>query len=135
MVGRLALAGCTSAAAWAARQDDRGRLLPGYFADLTVLSVDPAECGADRQHLGMRGGIVQLAHPVALDGQHPLALDDHGAHRRLAVRGGLLGERQGAIHRGKCGFRHGRVVSGLPAVLNCPLEENHACRSASCRRT
>src|SRR5690606_20923194 len=45
--GRLALAGCTSAAAWAARQDDRGRLLPGYFADLTVLSVDPAECGAD----------------------------------------------------------------------------------------
>ena len=43
--GRLALAGCTSGAAWAARQDERrGRLLPGYGADLTVLSVDPVEC-------------------------------------------------------------------------------------------
>lgn len=46
--GRLALAGATSAAAWAAREEDRrGRLLPGYFADLTVLSFDPVVCGPE----------------------------------------------------------------------------------------
>ncbi len=45
--GRLALAGLTSAVAWAAREDDRrGRLLPGYLADLTVFSVDPVEATA-----------------------------------------------------------------------------------------
>ena len=43
--GAAALAGFTSGAAWAARQDDRrGRLLPGYACDLTVLGVDPTTC-------------------------------------------------------------------------------------------
>lgn len=43
--GAAALAGFTSGAAWAARQDDRrGRLLPGYACDLTVLGVDPTSC-------------------------------------------------------------------------------------------
>ncbi len=43
--GTAALAGFTSGAAWAARQDDRrGRLLPGYACDLTVLGVDPTTC-------------------------------------------------------------------------------------------
>lgn len=40
-----ALAAFTTGAAYAAHQEDRrGRLLPGYFADLTVLDVDPLEC-------------------------------------------------------------------------------------------
>ncbi len=40
-----ALAAFTIGAARAAHQEDRrGRLLPGYFADLTVLDVDPLEC-------------------------------------------------------------------------------------------
>ena len=40
-----ALAGFTIGAARAARQEDRrGRLAPGYFADLTVLDVDPLAC-------------------------------------------------------------------------------------------
>jgi predicted amidohydrolase YtcJ len=43
--GAAALAGFTSGAAWAARQDDRrGKLLPGYACDLTVLGVDPTSC-------------------------------------------------------------------------------------------
>ncbi|MCY2961432.1 MAG: amidohydrolase [Planctomycetota bacterium] len=43
--GASALAGFTSGAAWAVRQDDRrGRLLPGYACDLTVLGVDPTTC-------------------------------------------------------------------------------------------
>jgi len=43
--GAAALAGFTSGPAWAARQDDRrGRLLPGYACDLTVLGVDPTTC-------------------------------------------------------------------------------------------
>ncbi len=43
--GAAALAGFTSGAAWAARQDERrGRLLPGYACDLTVLGVDPTTC-------------------------------------------------------------------------------------------
>ncbi len=42
---REALAAFTCGAARAAHQEDRrGRLLPGYFADLTVLDVDPLEC-------------------------------------------------------------------------------------------
>lgn len=45
---RRALAGYTSGAASAAREGDaRGRLLPGYFADLTVLDRDPTEGSLD----------------------------------------------------------------------------------------
>jgi hypothetical protein len=40
-----ALAGFTSGAAFAAHEEDRrGKLLPGFAADLTVLSVDPLAC-------------------------------------------------------------------------------------------
>ena len=43
--GAEALAGFTSGAAYAAREEDRrGKLLPGYFADLTVLDLDPVTC-------------------------------------------------------------------------------------------
>jgi predicted amidohydrolase YtcJ len=43
--GAEALTGFTWGAARAALQEDRrGRLQPGYFADLTVLSVDPVAC-------------------------------------------------------------------------------------------
>jgi len=43
--GRTALAGFTSGAAHAVHQNERrGRLLPGYGADLTVLDRDPTEC-------------------------------------------------------------------------------------------
>jgi predicted amidohydrolase YtcJ len=43
--GAAALAGFTSGAAFACRQDERrGRLLPGYACDLTVLGVDPTKC-------------------------------------------------------------------------------------------
>ena len=43
--GAEALAGFTSGAAHAAREEDRrGKLLPGYFADLTVLDLDPVTC-------------------------------------------------------------------------------------------
>ena len=39
---REALAGFTSGAAHAVHQEDRrGRLQPGFFADLTVLDLDP----------------------------------------------------------------------------------------------
>jgi predicted amidohydrolase YtcJ len=43
--GRSALAGFTSGAAYAAHEEQhRGKLLPGYAADVTVLSVDPIRC-------------------------------------------------------------------------------------------
>jgi predicted amidohydrolase YtcJ len=43
--GRSALAGFTTGAAYAAHEErQRGKLLPGYAADVTVLSVDPVRC-------------------------------------------------------------------------------------------
>lgn len=43
--GNSALAGFTSGAAYACRQEDRrGRLAPGFACDLTVLDVDPTRC-------------------------------------------------------------------------------------------
>lgn len=43
--GAAALAGFTSGAAWASRQDERrGRLVAGYACDLTVLGTDPTTC-------------------------------------------------------------------------------------------
>jgi len=43
--GAEALAGFTDGAAYAAREEgERGRLLPGFRADVTVLSVDPVRC-------------------------------------------------------------------------------------------
>ncbi len=43
--GARALAGYTSGAAFAAFQEDRrGRLAPGYFCDMTVITVDPTRC-------------------------------------------------------------------------------------------
>lgn len=43
--GAAALAGFTSGAAYASFQENRrGRLLPGFACDLTVLSVDPVAC-------------------------------------------------------------------------------------------
>jgi predicted amidohydrolase YtcJ len=43
--GARALAGYTSGAAFAAFQEDRrGRLAPGYFCDMTVMTVDPTKC-------------------------------------------------------------------------------------------
>lgn len=45
--GIAALAGFTSGAAYAAHQDERrGRLLPGYATDMTVLTIDPVTCAA-----------------------------------------------------------------------------------------
>jgi len=43
--GSAALAGFTSGAAYACHQEDRrGRLLPGFGCDMTVLSIDPVAC-------------------------------------------------------------------------------------------
>jgi predicted amidohydrolase YtcJ len=43
--GAAALGGYTSGAAFAAFQEDRrGRLAPGFFCDVTVLTVDPVTC-------------------------------------------------------------------------------------------
>jgi predicted amidohydrolase YtcJ len=43
--GAEALAGFTTGAAYAAHEEERrGKLLPGFAADLTVLSVDPIHC-------------------------------------------------------------------------------------------
>jgi predicted amidohydrolase YtcJ len=43
--GASALSGFTSGAAYACHQEDRrGRLLPGYGCDITVLDVDPVTC-------------------------------------------------------------------------------------------
>lgn len=43
--GAAALAGYTSGAAYAVHQEElRGRLLPGFAADLTIVSVDPVTC-------------------------------------------------------------------------------------------
>lgn len=43
--GAAALAGFTAGAAYAAHEEERrGKLLPGYAADLSVLSVDPLAC-------------------------------------------------------------------------------------------
>ena len=45
MNGIEALAGFTSGAAFAVGEElERGRLLPGYFADMTVLDIDPVTC-------------------------------------------------------------------------------------------
>jgi predicted amidohydrolase YtcJ len=45
MDGGSALAGFTSGAAFACHQEDRrGRLLPGYACDMTVLTVNPVSC-------------------------------------------------------------------------------------------
>lgn len=66
--GNAALAGFTSGAAYACRQEDRrGRLLPGYFADLTILDVDPTTCepaalkGARARMTVINGAIVWRA--------------------------------------------------------------------------
>ena len=46
---RSALAGFTSGAAYAVRQEKRrGRLTPGYFCDMTVLDFDPIEDEPER---------------------------------------------------------------------------------------
>jgi predicted amidohydrolase YtcJ len=46
--GAAALAGYTSGPAFAAFQEDRrGRLVPGYFCDMTVISVDPTRCAPE----------------------------------------------------------------------------------------
>jgi predicted amidohydrolase YtcJ len=43
--GVSALSGFTIGAAYACHQEDRrGRLLPGYGCDMTVLTVDPTSC-------------------------------------------------------------------------------------------
>jgi predicted amidohydrolase YtcJ len=43
--GASALSGFTSGAAYACHQEDRrGRLLPGFGCDITVLDVDPVTC-------------------------------------------------------------------------------------------
>ena len=60
-------------------------------------SPSAAQACADRQHLGVRGRVGQLARAVAGAGQHrAVRAHDHGAHRHLAARGrGLgLGERR-----------------------------------------
>ena len=45
--GAAALAGFTSGAAYACHQEDRrGRLMPGYGCDITVMDVDPVTCDA-----------------------------------------------------------------------------------------
>jgi len=55
--GLGALAGFTRSAAYAVHQEDRrGQLSPGYWADLTVLDVDPVEAEAD----ALREGRVLL---------------------------------------------------------------------------
>ncbi len=55
--GRQALAGFTSCPAYAVHQDEsRGRLSPGYWADVTILDVDPTECAPDE----LLGGRVLL---------------------------------------------------------------------------
>lgn len=47
--GAAALAGYTSGAAYACHQENRrGSLKPGYWADLTVLSVDPVLCDPEQ---------------------------------------------------------------------------------------
>jgi hypothetical protein len=54
MSGAEALAGFTTGAAYAVGEEhERGRLLPGYFADLTVLAGDPVAC-APAELLDMR---------------------------------------------------------------------------------
>lgn len=46
--GIAALGGFTSGAAHAAHQDERrGRLLPGYATDMTVLTIDPVTCAPE----------------------------------------------------------------------------------------
>ncbi|MFN0006927.1 MAG: amidohydrolase [Planctomycetota bacterium] len=46
--GIAALGGFTSGAAYAAHQDERrGRLLPGYATDMTVLTIDPVTCSPE----------------------------------------------------------------------------------------
>jgi predicted amidohydrolase YtcJ len=67
--GAAALSGFTSGAAWASRQDGRrGRLLPGYACDLTVLGVDPTKCAPadllkDSVRLVVINGVVAWSAP------------------------------------------------------------------------
>jgi hypothetical protein len=70
--GAAALAGFTSGAAWAARQDRRrGQLVAGYACDITVLGVDPTTCDpaellTDRVRMTIvNGRTVYVAPPPA----------------------------------------------------------------------
>jgi len=71
---------------------------------IEIAAVEPAGAASserrpDRQHFGMRGGIVERPHAVALGGENGVSIDDHGADRRLAVGGGGFGKLEGEVHR------------------------------------
>ena len=67
--GAEALEGFTSGAAWAAREEEvRGRLLPGYFADMTVLTVDPVYAPAE-DLLSARVRMTVIEGEVVYDGR------------------------------------------------------------------
>ncbi|MEM7308132.1 MAG: amidohydrolase [Planctomycetota bacterium] len=69
MSGAEALAGFTSGAAFAVREEDeRGQLRPGWFADLTVLDVDPVTCEPARL-LDARVLLTVIEGEVVFDGR------------------------------------------------------------------
>ncbi|OJX64489.1 MAG: hypothetical protein BGO95_08420 [Micrococcales bacterium 73-13] len=70
MTREQALRGYTADAAWfTGAEDRRGRLLPGYLADLMVPSLDPLDCSEEelagiRSDLTITGGAVTWAAPA-----------------------------------------------------------------------
>ena len=60
----------------------------------------PVDDGADHQHLGMGGGVVQLLDPVVVGGQHLAGggIDQDRADRHLVARGRRLGLAEGEAH-------------------------------------
>jgi predicted amidohydrolase YtcJ len=64
-----ALAGFTSGAAFAVGEElERGRLAPGFFADLTILAGDPVAC-APRDLLAMRVLATVIEGDLVFDGR------------------------------------------------------------------
>lgn len=68
-------------------------------------SAEFLSSSADGDDLGVGGGVVvRLAEVVALAEDDRFVVDqlvDHGSHGHLALRGGLVGQVQGAVHHGQ----------------------------------
>ena len=100
----LGIGGAEVEPADARKRDGRRAHRAGLQRDVEVGAVEPLRplrrAGlADRQHLGMRRGIGQLARAVAGAGQHAaVGAHHHRADRHLAARAGGLGLGEGRQH-------------------------------------
>jgi len=90
-----------------ARKGDRSRAHgAGLERDIEIAIIEPGHpaqdrAGANDQHLRMGGRVVLRLDPVAGCRQHRAGrgIDEHGADRHLACRGGALGLEERRFHR------------------------------------